>query len=80
MIDFVIKSPEGRIVVVASRQKFKYIQKGYVCIAKFDTSNDEAKELLKKGYTKEEVFAMATKDKLNLEKRSKNGKEDFYAI
>jgi len=80
MIDFVIKSPEGRIVVVASRQKFKYIQKGYVCIAKFNTSNDEAKELLKKGYTKEEVFAMATKGRITLVKKVKNGKEYFFTV
>jgi len=79
MIEYVIKSPEGRIVVVPSRQKSNYIKRGYVQIATIDMANDEVKGMIKRGYTKDEVFAKAVENRLKLEKRTKNGKDYFFA-
>jgi len=80
MVDFVVKSPEGRIAVVASRQKFKYIKAGYVDFGQLDLSNTDVKHLLHKGYTKEEIFAMGVQKHVKLEKRIKNGKEHFFTV
>ena len=78
MYEFIIKSPQGRVVVVASRQKFKYIKVGYVCIGKLNMQDEYIKHLIKKGYTKEEIVSMSGKVKLI--KRTQHGKEHFFAI
>jgi len=81
MYDFIIKSPsDGRIVVVASRQRCKYAQKGYITIGRLDMSNEDVKYLIQKGHTKEEVVAMGVGNKIKLIKKVKNGKEYFYAV